>query len=293
MVSDLFRWRIVWQDSLLSITYDRASSTPTISHHRSAKEWETTRLPYTECMKILCSTGLEIVRERTHHSDFRLEMARIDSHRKDIEEMMEHAVRHLRDATACTTIKDQLEHWNLYMHRSYILAELHRTALRRKGTPPELIDLRATCIGHLADTVDAWLGLQNVTRFATQSWAAIHRSLSSALLLGILKQPQENRRVQLLLEKLIQVMSSINSSSDPTEVSAPIARAIGALARLNAGTGPELVLQRSMKVVSGPSWDPANLTADALLYGESPAEKKSSSEGSPYEVMEKILWNPM
>lgn len=244
-------------------------------------------------MKILCSTGLEIVRERTHHSDFRLEMARIDSHRKDIDDMMEHAVRHLKDATACISIKNQLEYWNLYMHRSYVLSELHRTALRRKGTPPELIDLRALCIGHLADTVEAWLGLQNVTRFATQSWAAIHRSLSSALLLGILKQPQENHRVRILLDKLIQVMTSINSSSDPTEVSAPITRAIGALSRLNVGVVPDVVLQRSMTVVTGPSWDPANLTADALLYGSSPVEKKSSSEGSPYEVMEKILWNPM
>lgn len=245
-------------------------------------------------MKMLCSTGLEIVRERSHHTDFRLEMARIEAHRKYIEDMMEHAVRHLRDATACISIKDQLEYWNLYMHRSYVLSELHRTALRRKGTPPELIDLRALCIGQLADTVEAWLGLQNVTRFATQSWAAIHRSLSSALLLGILKQPQENHRVRILLEKLIHVMSSVNSSTDPTEISAPIARAIGALSRLNAGAVPDSAWQRSMTIVSGPGWDPSTLTADALLYGTSPVEKKSSSsEGSPYEVMEKILWNPI
>jgi hypothetical protein len=244
-------------------------------------------------MKILCSTGLVIVRERTHHSELRVEMARIDSHRRDIEDMMEHAVHHLRDASACMSIKDQLEYWNLYMHRSYVLAELYRSALRRKGTPPELIDLRASCIGHLADTVEAWLGLQNVTRFATQSWAAIHRSLSSALLLGILKQPQEHQRVRILLDKLIQVMSSINSSSDPTEISAPIARAVMALARLNAGSPPDVAMSRSMTVVSGPGWDAQQLTADALIYGESPVEKKSSSEGSPYEVMEKILWNPI
>ena len=220
-------------------------------------------------------------------------MARIECHRREIEDMMDHAVQHLKDASACMSIKDQLEYWNLYMHRSYILAELYRSALRRKGTPPELIDLRASCIGHLADTVEAWLGLQNVTRFATQSWAAIHRSLSSALLLGILKQPQENYRVRILLDKLIGVMSSINSSSDPTEISAPIARAVVALSRLNGGMIPEAAMSRSMTVVSGPGWEASNLTADALLYGESPIEKKSSSEGSPYEVMEKILWNPI
>lgn len=242
-------------------------------------------------MKILSTIGLEIVRERTHHTDFKVELARIQSHRDELERMMERAVLHLRDASASRSVRDQLEHWNLYMHRSYILSELYRSTMRRKGTPSELQSLRTICLDHLADTVDAFLGLQSVTRFATQSWAAIHRGLSSALLLGILKQPRQNQRVHLLLDKLVAVMTSINSSEDPTEVSAPISRAIAALSRLNSDAKAD---RHGSKSVSTATWEPG-LTAEAIMHPEKQAEdleRKPSSEGSPYEVMEKILWSP-
>jgi hypothetical protein len=272
--------------------YDRASSTPTISHHKALRAMDAGRLSYIECMKILCTIGLEIVRERTHHTDFKAELARIHTHRDELERMMEYAVHHLRDSTACRSPRDQLEHWNLYMHRSYILSELYRPTMRRKGTPSELQSLRNICLDHLADTVDAFLGLQSLTRFATQSWAAIHRGLSSALLLGILKQPRQSQRVHMLLDKLVSVMSGVNSSEDPTEESAPIARAITALSRLNDGILDQGGRQMS-RSVSTTTWEPS-MTADAIMNPDKQQEdpdKKPSSEGSPYEVMEKILWS--
>lgn len=245
-------------------------------------------------MKILCTIGLEIVRERTHHTDFKVELARIQSHKDELERMMDRAVLHLRDASASRSTRDQLEHWNLYMHRSYILSELYRSTMRRKGTPTDLQNLRAICMEHLADTVDAFLGLQSITRFATQSWAAIHRGLSSALLLGILKQPRSNQRVHVLLDKLISVMTSVNSSADPTEVSAPITRAITALSRLNDAKAESVAARQISRSVSTATWEPS-ITAESILYNDKQAEeleRKPSSEGSPYEVMEKILWSP-
>jgi len=113
----------VWQDSLISITYDRASSTPTISHHKSVHDSKPTCLSYIDCMKTLCETGLDIVRERTGHIDPRRELARIKKHQEDLINMMEQALPHLKDATGCKSMRDQLEHWNLYLHRSYISSE--------------------------------------------------------------------------------------------------------------------------------------------------------------------------
>ena len=234
-------------------------------------------------MKILCTIGLEIVRERTHHTDLKVEVSRISSHRDELDRMMERAVHHLRDASASRSAKDQLEHWNLYMHRSYILSELYRATMRRKANTGDLQNLRMICMDHLADTVDAFLGLQAVTRFATQSWAAIHRGLSSALLLGILKQPRNSERVRMLLDKLVAVMTDINSSADLTEVSAPISRAITALSRLNDSKHDAVARQLS-RSVSTATWEPVSAVDDG--------ERKPSSENSPYEVMEKILWSP-
>ncbi|KIW74379.1 hypothetical protein Z517_12319 [Fonsecaea pedrosoi CBS 271.37] len=287
-------WRIVWQDSLISITFDRASSTPTISHHKSVQPVDNTWLSYTDCMKILCETGLEIVRERSKHTDPRQELIRINRHQEDLSRMMDHALHHLKDATACQSMRDQLEHWNLYLHRSYILSELYRSALKRRQTSSELGNFRATCLENMANTVDAFLGLSNVTRFATQSWAAVHRSLSSALLLGILKQPHSKPRVRTLLDKLIVVMSSINSSLDPNEHSAPIARAVRALARLNAHHGSEVGTEYSASGDTIPTWE-RGTSSDTLMYYGHPSNEASGDDGgrsedSPYELMEKILW---
>ncbi|OAP55454.1 hypothetical protein AYL99_10427 [Fonsecaea erecta] len=285
-------WRIVWQDSLISITFDRASSTPTISHHKSVQSADHTWLSYTDCMKILCETGLEIVRERSKHSDPRYELTRIHRHQTELSKMMEHALQHLKDATACQSMRDQLEHWNLYLHRSYILSELYRSALKRKQTSPELGSFRAACLENMANTVDAFLGLSNVTRFATQSWAAVHRSLSSALLLGILKQPQSQPRVRMLLDKLIVAMSSISSSLDPTELSAPISRAVRALARLNAHHGSEAGTEYSAGGHALPGWE-RSMSQDVYMghpSNEASGDDAGRSDDSPYELMEKILW---
>jgi len=228
-------------------------------------------------MKILCETGLEIVRERTAHTDGRHDVAWIQKHHEELTDMMEQSLQHLKDAKACQSMRDQLEHWNLYLHRSYILRDI--------------------CIENLGNTVDAFLGLQNVTRFATQSWAAVHRSLSSALLLAILKKPKDDPRVRSSLDKLIIVMSSINSSLDPTEVSAPISRAVKALSRLNAHPGFVASSETSsagfLTPAPAPAWERSN-SSDYLSFmqasNDGAMEDGVRSEHSPLDLVEKILW---
>lgn len=114
-------------------------------------------------------------------------------------------------------------------------------------------------------------------------------------MLGILRQPQEDSHVRMLLDKLIVVMSSVNSSLDPTEVSAPIVRAVEALARLNSYHGLEVGSENSWSGSQVPVWRQSS-SSDYLLFGypwkEGTTEDAASSEGSPYELMEKILWGP-
>jgi len=245
-------------------------------------------------MKRLCKIGLDIVRERSGFQDFQHELLLIIRRRDELAGIMKQASHHLRDVTACKSMKDQLEHWNLYLHRSYMTSELYRPALKRQSADLEsAADLRATCIESLADTVHAFLGLENVTSFAKQSWAAVHRSLSSALLLGILKEPSKNERVRLLLDRLIMVILDLNSSLDPAEVSAPIMRSVVALRRLNSRNAEELRLRCSADGISPTSWNDGHSKA-SLMFNEysNPASlaTDSSNEGSPYVMMDKILW---
>jgi hypothetical protein len=245
-------------------------------------------------MKELCKIGLDIVRERSEPQDYELERLVIIDHRDELAAMMKHALPHLRDVMVCKSMKDLLEHWNLYLHRSYVTSELYRPALKhRDSTSEPKAHLKATCIESLADTVDAFLGLQNITQFANQSWAAVHRSLSSALLLGILKEPIKAQHVRILLDKLIAVMSDVSSTLDPSELSAPITRSVSALRLLNSQDVESAHIGRNLSASLTTMWNEGNPKVSSVVNDSSqstPSVCDNSSQGSPYAVMENILW---
>ncbi len=188
---------------------------------------------YVECMLRLCTIALDVVSTRTAPTGAHRELLRIEERWQGILAVEQLARAHLRELSACQSVKDNLEHWNWHMHRSYVVSELCRPMLTRHDRHDESVKrLRAVCIEALAATVDAFLNLHNLTAFARTSWAAVHRSLSSALLLAILKEPARNERVRLMLDRLITIMSSIEHL-DASEMPQPVARAVAALAQLN------------------------------------------------------------
>jgi hypothetical protein len=243
-------------------------------------------------MKRLCVIGLDITRERSASLKSQDELLKLVRRRDQLALIMKHATHHLRDTTGCKSMKDQLEYWNLNLHRSFVMSELYRPTLKpSKSELKSTRELRATCIESLGDTIDAFLGLQDVTSFAKQSWAALHRSLSSALLLGILKEPAKNERVQILIDKLVAVLLEVNSQLNPSEVSGPIQRSVSALRQLNHLDGAYCASLASNPEIS-PMSDSASgavRTVSFLSEVASPASDASSEE-SPYTMMEKILW---
>ncbi|KAK5311412.1 hypothetical protein LTR93_011729, partial [Exophiala xenobiotica] len=212
-------WQIVWQDSLLSILFDRPPATSTIAttrpHHNSSHDLET--LSYSHCMKRLCAAILDIVRDRSVSvGSSQEEVSLITKHRDRLTAIMAQAVPHLTDVSASRCMKDQLEHWNLSLHLSYVMFDLHRATLRNQ-TDTALGHLRDACVDSLASTVHAYLGLQNVSSTTRTSWIATQRALSSALLLGIIKEHAKNKHVRTLLQDLLTVMTNLNSDTVPSE----------------------------------------------------------------------------
>jgi hypothetical protein len=245
-------------------------------------------------MKSLSNIGLDIVRERSELQECQHGLLLIIQRRDKLSEIFDLASHHLRDATACKSMKDQLEHWNLYLHRSYVTSELYRPTLKQGSHNPELTaNLNAMCIESLADTVDAFLGLENITRFAHQSWAALHRALSSALLLSILKEPVKNQRVRTLLNRLIDVMSDLSSTLSPSELSAPITRWLSVMCHLNShevGGQPRDATQAKARQHVGKVSD-FELSPMVSESSASPSSAPDRSiEASPYALMDKIFW---
>ena len=289
------RWAVIWQDSLLSITYDRASTTFTISHHMPVPQDGV--LSYVDCMCRVSTVGLDIVRERALPDQATSQqIQRIKAHREELKMMMDQAVDYLRDSRMCRTFQEQLQHWTLYLHVSYIMSELCRPAISPGRHKRELTAaFRGSCIESLANTVEAFLGLQKTTPFAYRSWAAVHRALSSALLLGILGEPARHERARRLLGNLIGIMTGVTSLGDPAELSAPIARSINALRKLNVQEA-----STSAMVVNGGDASSSRTTSVSTTTPASGDIRLEDSfvfpspimgeENSPYSLMDSILW---
>ncbi|KAJ4346595.1 uncharacterized protein N0V89_010526 [Didymosphaeria variabile] len=283
-------------DSLLSISYDRASSTTTIDHTipLSPHTAPGTRT-YVESMYRLCKVGLDIVRERQRPQNSQESLMRITEHRQELQEIMVDAADYLKDSRRCRSMRDQLEHWALYLHISYITSELCRPAISPSTAAFDLSKtLRKVCIDSLTNTVEAFLGLQNMTPFATRSWASVHRSISTALLLGIIGEHNRNERARSLLTNLVQVLGDVTASVDPAELSAPITRSVSALERLlRVPSAPRKASEAGSQ--SSPSL--AQFTTDELngvLNGDGSLTQSPllglELDSSPYALMESIVW---
>ncbi|KAI4736491.1 hypothetical protein E4T50_13022 [Aureobasidium sp. EXF-12298] len=291
-------WSIVWQDSLLSITYDRAATTAYIDpSSMPAPDAYTEIPPYHLAMYRLCRVGLEIVRDRTKTMSSRELFARITNHRNEIDDIMAGTADYLRDSRTCKTVEESLEHWALYLHVSYIVSELCRPAISPSTANYELSKaFKQTCIDSLVSTVEAFLGLQNITPYARQSWAAVHRSLSSALLLGIMGEHAHNERARRLLGRFVALMSDMQSALDPQELAAPMERAITALKKLNIQESrpsrfiEDIAMAPSGGSVADSSESPGMAGVDHSSVFPSNTSALVDEEYSPYSVLNSILW---
>lgn len=294
-------WRIVWQDSLLSITFDRSSPTTIVAHHRHLNP--SSSVSYIKCMQRLCRIGLDLVQERSVPRPTKERLPLLIEMRDRIDLGWQSITPHLKDLSKCRSVREMLEHWNLYLHRSFLLSELcrpaiqYRTKVRNGHSALALSDLKALCMENLANTVDAFLGLHNMTKFAMRSWAAVHRALSCSLLLGILGELQRNTRAQTLVTQLAAVMSEVVLTIDPSELSAPLTRSVTALQEMTAhSTVPDAEchpLQSTFGDVpaeSGLGGRRSTGVSDTGTSGSSPQLSPMDYNLEPFSVLNNIFW---
>jgi hypothetical protein len=281
----------------LCITFDRISSASTIIDHLPTGKM-VTNASYKISMRILCQIGLNIVRQRATTRKGLEHVLQIAEFLSKIEEVVGHATEHLTDLTKCKSMKDQLELWNFYLHRSYITAELCRPAIfyhrKQKFQQHQEMtkSLSMTCIENLKNTVEAFLGLRNITKFATQSWAAVHRSLSCAVLLGILGEPMRHENTRQLLLQVVSVMQESYLGVEPSEMATPVSRAIAALQKLtpeepiivDVSTTNILFFENPEEImmISGGSNSSTSSTSPATYFAD--------QEQYPYSLLNSILW---
>ncbi|KZF22152.1 hypothetical protein L228DRAFT_268641 [Xylona heveae TC161] len=240
-------WAVVWQDSFFSISYDRVSSTATLGCNIPL---DATSSPgnrsFTESMYRLCQLSIDIVRARMQSPGFHMSLSQLSRYQAEVDDVFADAAPVLRDLTKCRTVKERMQNCAFNIHISYTLSDLCRPALGSKAAQSdEIRAIRTTGIQNLATTVRAFLEMYKTTIYATRSWAAVHRALSSALLLGILEEPKRSPEIKNLLSQMIAVISDLayaegynedqgNPLGHSSQSLGPLARSLAALRRLNA-----------------------------------------------------------
>lgn len=228
-------WAILWMDSFLSISYDRASSAATVDCPYPPVTQPDLGYSYHEAIYRVCKIGLDTIRNRVANQTIQNRIGRCATMRDEVQRTQDGSRSHLKDLASCRSIIEQSEYWMLNLHASFMKSELCRPAISPSTAEFDTgNELRKQCIENLTHTVEAFLGLSNVSPTHTRSWAITHRALSSALLLGILGEPLRNDNVQELLGRLIEVMKNSSVAHDPAALSAPIQRSVSALRKLCA-----------------------------------------------------------
>ena len=254
LVASKIWWAVLWQDSLLCISYDRATSTATPDTPFPPPDLTIDRggLQFAECMYRIAKVGLMTVRNRIAPQSIESRLSRCVDLRDEITRTRDTAADHLKDQRNCKTIRDQVEYWVLRLHASFMTSELCRPAIS-PGTADfdKGAALRRLCIANLLTTVEAFNGLSSASPLHARSWAVLHRALSAALLLGILGEPLRNSRAHDVIRQLIKTMKdgprSENNNGVPfheEEMSGPVARSVSALNKLSA---PESITPRNME----------------------------------------------
>ncbi|OAL17696.1 hypothetical protein AYO22_11352 [Fonsecaea multimorphosa] len=222
-------WRIIWQESSLALAFDRPS---TIQMQRTSGTPGPSELSYNDCMKQICQIGLEIVRERSNRGAGQfISLEDISRYSGVLNEMSQEAASYLKDATLCHTTKARLEYWSLYLHRSYVNAELYRTLLRDRGSSPDDMDAYVRC---LSGAITGFLHLQVIAPAVKQSSIFVQRAMSAALMLCTMDDLARTRPVQYLVHNFISVMESPCTQCAGAHLPTPFSKSIAKLHEMAA-----------------------------------------------------------
>ncbi|KAF9889510.1 hypothetical protein FE257_007220 [Aspergillus nanangensis] len=200
---------VVWQDSLLSLSYDRVPIVSTKGWSLDSTIFSRCDLSYTEVMHYLCRLGIEITTNEDRETQ---EITHWLGMLYSLDDIYQRAQPHLRSRDNCKSLQQNLEHLALKMHISFGISILTRPALKQcqvRDPPYDILRIRAK--GSLLDASKAFLDFQALSVVPLRSWSMVHTVLSSTLLLCIWEETRNDVESRDLQQRVIEVFSAAGS----------------------------------------------------------------------------------
>ncbi|KAL4902693.1 hypothetical protein BDW74DRAFT_180395 [Aspergillus multicolor] len=198
----------VWQDSLLSLCYDRPPIVSTRGWTPDAQTWS--QLSYTNLMHYLCWIALGIIKmQETPESEPTQNLKLLT----ELDSSYARAQPHLLHREDCRNLQQHLEHLALRMHVSFCVSALCRPAIKTSLQCPDdsrYVSLRSRARESLVMASKAFLDFQALSVVPLRTWSMVHTVLSSTLLLCTWQETREDAQCRDLQHKVIAVFSGAN-----------------------------------------------------------------------------------
>ena len=217
-------WKaMIWQDSLLSLRYDRDPLSRDDSSGPNSGRGLAQNLSYFDAMGEVCCVSIEMLQlPHSLRSDPEEVMKRV----RTLENIVPRGCEHLQDHSGNRTLQQRLEFHALDLHISFLLAELCTPAFPCRETDYDQIRwiIRTRGIQSLVATLEAYLELCVFSNVPLRLWSMTQAAMSCALVLALLDSENSLRSTSSFLERLVRALKM-----DPSSHSPPMQRADNSL----------------------------------------------------------------
>ncbi|KAL4961563.1 Zn(II)2Cys6 transcription factor [Aspergillus stella-maris] len=205
----------VWQDTLLSLCYDRP---PIVS----SRGWNPkavsapSNLSYVNLMHYICWIALKVMQlDETPEFEPTENLSLL----AELDRTYNGAQPHLLQREACKNLQQHLEHLALQMHFSFAVSALCRPAIRSSPhitQDTRYATLRSRAKQSLIMASNTFLAFQALSIVPLRTWSMVHTVLSSTLLLCTWQETRDDPECRDLQQKVIEVFSAGNTSGKDT-----------------------------------------------------------------------------
>ncbi|PKY02990.1 Zn(II)2Cys6 transcription factor [Aspergillus campestris IBT 28561] len=181
-------WTLIWQDTFLSFTYDRPSSSITMNCPIPYTP-HTNGLTFSESIFTICS----ILRDRTRQ-DLSTSTTTTDptqsalDAKRQLESLRDSVAPSLRSKSHCQSLQDHLERLALNIHLGYAISRLTRVYMGSSlSNDPESDSetippaVAADAIHQAMQVIENFLDLHRFSASVCRSWAFVHNAVSCAI----------------------------------------------------------------------------------------------------------------
>lgn len=201
------RRSITWQDSLLSLAFDRPPASHEMDYEQDLPELTPTingrGLTYHQAMNWMCHKSLRYMSweriSETRPSPLSL--------LRDLEQIQQALSLHLQDLSASASLQDIREYYAFQLHLNFSITYFCRPIIAGDSFHSLSMEDKSSIMSQLRESLKvsarAYLKFRTVALYARRSWASIHNGLASVLLLSLMKETRATAETRQLQDELI------------------------------------------------------------------------------------------